>query len=248
MTNKRAIAGFYDEIAEAYLDRTVGAMGVFLDLVEFAELAVMEVTAASVLDLGCGVGRVAHFLRDKPSLCCGLDLSQEMVRVATREHLREQTCFVCGDASNLPFPRQRFELVTCFGLYEYIEDLLPYLREAADVLRNGGTFIFTCHTVTGARYFNRRGRYRRTGHRAEDVRAASQAAGLDIVSIRPALVLSRLMRLLLAFGRRLPTITARRKTMRFLGHLDGIVSRQKMLAANAKLLIVRCKKRSDEAA
>lgn len=246
MTSKTAIAKIYDDVAGAYVDRTCGALGAYLDRIEFVEVSATDPVAKSVLDLGCGVGRVARLLGGRAGLYCGVDLSHQMVRTAARLHSGEKhTVFVCGDASSLPFRPQQFELITCFGLYEYIEDLVPYLQEVTRLLCKGGIFIFTCHTHPGARYFNRRGQYRRVGHTAEHVRNAGLGAGLRVVSVRPVFVLPNLTRWLLASVRRLPMSVARRRTMELLGHLDGVMARQAFFARNAKEFVVVCQSLDD---
>jgi predicted TPR repeat methyltransferase len=240
ITTKRTIASIYDDIADSYVARTCGPLGVYLDRIEFDELAGTDLTGKSILDLGCGVGRVARFLDGRASFYCGVDLSRQMVRAAMRMNW-QNSLFIYGDASELPFPKRSFDVITCFGLFEYVADLLPYFGEVGSVLSDCGTFIFSCHTVAGARYFNRRGGYHRIGHTEGRLHDVCGTAGFEVVSMRPALVLSRLARLLLAVARRLRPIELRRRAMIFLGSLDHILSRQSALAKQAKELLVVCR-------
>jgi SAM-dependent methyltransferase len=244
ITTKQTIASFYDDVVDSYVVRTCGPLGVYLDRIEFDELAGTDLTGKSILDLGCGVGRVTRFVDGRPSFYCGVDLSRQMVRAAMRMNW-QSSCFICGDASKLPFPKRSFDVITCFGLFEYVADLLPYFEEVGSVLSDCGTFIFSCHTVAGARYFNRRGGYHRTGHAGGRLHDVCRTAGFEVVSMRPALVLSRVGRLLLAVARRLPTIELRRRAMIFIGSVDHILSRQSALAKLAKELIVVCRFRRD---
>src|SRR5262249_44155602 len=149
-SDAETIAAFYDHVADRYIHRT---HSLFLDLVELQELAATDLGSKRILDLGCGVGRVARFVDGRATFCCGMDLSREMVRAANRTGLRNGH-FACADASRLPFSGPRFDIVTSLGMFEYIENLSPFLRGVIGVLAERGVFIFTCHTPAGAAYFN----------------------------------------------------------------------------------------------
>ena len=61
------------------------------------------------------------------------------------EHLRRNpdlTSFVVGGAEGLPFPDQRFELVTANMVLEHLEQPLKVFQEVSRVLSAGGVFVF----------------------------------------------------------------------------------------------------------
>jgi len=102
-----------------------------------------------ILDLACGTGEPALPLARAvgPSVqITATDLVPEMV-AACEENAREQglmnvTCQQ-ADAQSLPFPGQRFDVVTCrFGIM-YFPDAARALREILRVLKPGGRAVFT---------------------------------------------------------------------------------------------------------
>ncbi len=100
-----------------------------------------------LLDLCTGTGDVAiEFAQACPGLqIVGLDLSEEMLRVArekcARLGLDERVQLVQGDALRLPFPDDSFEIVTiAFGLRN-LPDRTEGLREIHRVLSGGGRVL-----------------------------------------------------------------------------------------------------------
>ena len=210
------IAAFYDGLADGHVTRTFGPQGIFFNYIELAELASINITGKRILDLGCGAGRVGRFVEGLASFCCGIDLSSKMVQAANRVGLQDNY-FACADASMLPFSRMCFDIATSFGLFEYVEDLSPILREVAGVLIERGSFIFTCHSVSGAAFFNHFGVYHRVGHSLHSLREACEAAGFDVITIRPALAGVGALRLSVKATRLLPTKMLRGLVMKIFG-------------------------------
>jgi len=120
--------------------------------VAWRKLAVREAllgidpSRASVLDLATGTGDLAFALRDAGAFSViGLDVSTEMLAEAARKDARSEEGspipWIEGDAMALPFPDATFDAVTVgFGLRN-MPDYAGALREAARVLRPGGTFV-----------------------------------------------------------------------------------------------------------
>ncbi len=103
------------------------------------------------MDLGCGVGRVISFLGDRAQCYCGLDISLEMVRGAKETYTgKASVFFINGDASLVPFGDSSFDFITCFGLFEYLDNIELYLNEVRRLLKKDGSFIFTVHTEYGS--------------------------------------------------------------------------------------------------
>lgn len=105
-----------------------------------------EPGTASVLDIATGTGDLAMALRDAGvGATIGLDFSGAMLAEAARKdaetaHARPIT-WMEGDAMALPFPDGTFDAVTVgFGLRN-MPSYSGALRQAARVLRPGGTFV-----------------------------------------------------------------------------------------------------------
>lgn len=99
-----------------------------------------------VLDLACATGivarRVAPLVGEAGSVV-GLDIDPAMLRVA-RERAASDAVAVEwheGDASDIDFPDDSFDLVLCQQGLQFFEDPPGALREAARVLRAGGRIV-----------------------------------------------------------------------------------------------------------
>lgn len=72
---------------------------------------------SSVLDVGCANGKHVFFLAKCGFRATGLDLSEEMIKIAVDRSKKEKlkVNFVVGDATKLNFPDQSFDYVICMG-------------------------------------------------------------------------------------------------------------------------------------
>lgn len=98
-----------------------------------------------VLDVGTGTGDLLiEFHRREPTLSLwGLDLAGGMLAVGREKlrRLRIEASLVEGDALQMPFPREAFDIVAiAFGLRN-LPDREQGLREMADRLRPGGRLL-----------------------------------------------------------------------------------------------------------
>ena len=103
----------------------------------------------ALLDVGCGTGFLIDMLAEQKSASyCGLDLSDEMIRVA-REKAIPGAEFIVGSADKLPYPDEAFDIVACsqsFHHYPYPEKAM---REAKRVLKRGGLYILSDTGIGG---------------------------------------------------------------------------------------------------
>jgi SAM-dependent methyltransferase len=97
---------------------------------------------ARVLDVGCGSGWATRILaeRAKSGRAVGLDISDEMIRIA-RETSPENIEFRVGTAEKLPFGSLEFTHVFSMESLYYYSNLADALREMYRVLQHGGIFI-----------------------------------------------------------------------------------------------------------
>jgi SAM-dependent methyltransferase len=106
---------------------------------------------ADVLDIGCGTGRTTVPLAQMGYRVTGIDLSPAMTQRARALSAGFQVRYEIMDASDLRFPDGTFDA----ALFSYNGlELLPgregkrrAIREAWRVLRPGGIFIFTTHSL-----------------------------------------------------------------------------------------------------
>lgn len=78
----------------------------------------------TALDLGCGTGDLAIELALKGVCSCGIDFSPQMIQLAGEaaadRKVNELCRFKVGSAMNPEMDGERFDLVTAFGLIEYL--------------------------------------------------------------------------------------------------------------------------------
>jgi demethylmenaquinone methyltransferase / 2-methoxy-6-polyprenyl-1,4-benzoquinol methylase len=101
----------------------------------------------AALDVCCGTGDIALALARRGAEVTGLDFSEEMLAVARRKASSpaakgmKSARFIQGDAQQLPFSNESFEVVTVgYGLRNLAE-LDAGLREMARVLKPGGRLL-----------------------------------------------------------------------------------------------------------
>lgn len=98
-----------------------------------------------VLEVGAGAAQCSRWLAARGARVSGLDLSAGMLRSARRldDRLGVRTPLVQGDASELPFAPDSFDLAcSAFGAVPFVEDAGAVHREVARVLRPGGRWVF----------------------------------------------------------------------------------------------------------
>ncbi len=92
-----------------------------------------------VLDIGCGRGDYLRLFRDKWCSVTGLDSSAEALKIA-RNNLAEKGDLVWGQAEDLPFSDDEFDIVTLITFLEASRNPNQVIREAIRVCR-GRVFI-----------------------------------------------------------------------------------------------------------
>jgi ubiquinone/menaquinone biosynthesis C-methylase UbiE len=93
-----------------------------------------------VLDVGCGTGNYAAALTDATACrISGIEPSARMLERA-RDAAPWQS-LVQGSAEYLPFPDSSFDVVMSTDVIHHVQDRPSYFREAARVLRPGGTIV-----------------------------------------------------------------------------------------------------------
>jgi ubiquinone/menaquinone biosynthesis C-methylase UbiE len=105
-----------------------------------------DIQGRRVLDLGCGAGRLATYLRPLTDHYAGLDVSEHMLAHARGQH--PGFTFVQGDMRQLPFEARSFDAVLAvFNLFDAVshEDRLKVLAEVRHVLTPGGLLFFSAH-------------------------------------------------------------------------------------------------------
>jgi demethylmenaquinone methyltransferase/2-methoxy-6-polyprenyl-1,4-benzoquinol methylase len=99
-------------------------------VVELAQVS----PGARALDLCCGTGDISFALAQRGANVTGLDFSKEMLQVASERNEKSDArpTFIQGDAQQIPFPENTFDVVTVgYGL----RNLTSWQRGLEEMLR-----------------------------------------------------------------------------------------------------------------
>ena len=137
-----------------------------------------------VLDVATGTSRLACTLLDEVAFrgrVIGLDLSRKMLKQAALKTARygDRNALLWDDASELPFPDDTFEAVTCLEALEFMPNPDEVLQEMVRVLRPGGVFLTTNRIGNEAKLMPGR------TQSADELQKKLQALSLEMVKIRP---------------------------------------------------------------
>ncbi len=91
-----------------------------------------------VLDVGCGSGHGSNNLARKFKRVCGVDVSEGAIKYAKENWQEKNIDFVVGSGINIPFPRDTFDVVVAFEVFEHIEKWESFLQEIKRVLKKDG--------------------------------------------------------------------------------------------------------------
>lgn len=96
-----------------------------------------------LLDIGCGVGGPALRLASEHDIeVVGVSISQGQIRRANERAaaagLADRLSFQYGDAMDLPFPAESFDLVWALESLHHMPDRWHVIRQAARILKPGG--------------------------------------------------------------------------------------------------------------
>jgi SAM-dependent methyltransferase len=141
---------FFDRSAMGWDQRTRAGSVDHLAALATAVTRIPE-TPERVLDVGTGTGEGALFLaREYPRASVrGVDISEEMVRAAKAKiglDPEGRVAFKTGDAADLPYPDESFDLVTQVNMP-------PFFAEIARVLRPGGHVVVAASWGEGTPFF-----------------------------------------------------------------------------------------------
>jgi len=99
-------------------------------------------SSVKVLDIGCGAGFLSNPLAKAGHKVTGIDLSKESLLIAESKDETKRCHYLYGNALDLPFADESFDVITAMDILEHVEDPEKLVKEAARVLRPGGLFFF----------------------------------------------------------------------------------------------------------
>ncbi len=170
-------AGHFDQHLTEVLDyRTPQAID--------AALARAGVAAdGEALDLGCGTGLCAPFLRPRARTLVGVDLSERMLDKARAAGLYDS--LACADITAfLADCHGAYDLVVAADVFVYFGELAAVFAQVRAALRPGGVFCFSTETCAGEGFVLQASN--RYAHAGAYLRALAAAQGFDILLLEAA--------------------------------------------------------------
>ncbi len=142
MIDRTRVSRSFHRGAKHYEDLTPVQGAITTTMVEHLQPYLAD--AHSLLDIGCGTGRLLKLLAqlEKHPVLYGLDLAPNMIETALQS-LETKASLQVGDAEHLPFADQFFDLVVSTSTFQWLDDLAPCFAEVRRVLRPGGRFVFS---------------------------------------------------------------------------------------------------------
>jgi len=143
--------GAYEALAASY-DRLTNDVDYEATVAFYYEILKQEgLKPRTAVDLACGTGSVTAILAKKGLQVIGVDMSEEMLTVASQKagDIHPAPWFICQSLQELRLPRAVDMAVCALDSLDYItdpEDCKEAIRRAYKYLNPGGIFIFDVNT------------------------------------------------------------------------------------------------------
>jgi SAM-dependent methyltransferase len=134
----------YSELARVYHEM-YGSIFNYDQEFRFYDRLLKKYGCRSVLEIGCGSGRLSSRLRRAGYRYTGLDFSAEMLRIARREN--PGTRFIRGDMRSFSLGRRVDCILITGRSFSHLitnEDILSTLKSVQAALKKHGVLIFDC--------------------------------------------------------------------------------------------------------
>jgi ubiquinone/menaquinone biosynthesis C-methylase UbiE len=92
-----------------------------------------------VLEVGCGIGTIVHWLLQQGCQAVGTDISSVAVEYGKRKY--PHISLKVESAEQLSYPDEEFDLVMSFDVFEHLSKVDMHLAEVYRVLKPGGYYL-----------------------------------------------------------------------------------------------------------
>ncbi|MBS4174917.1 methyltransferase domain-containing protein [Bacillus sp. FJAT-49736] len=151
---KKDVKEQFGKSAESYVESKLHKEGKDLQkLLDITSITGNE----EVLDIATGGGHTANAFAPNVKSVTALDLTKEMLVAAEKFILgngHKNVQFVEGDAENLPFSDEVFDIVTCRIAPHHFPNIRAFISEVNRVLKRNGQFLLDDNVVPEAIAFD----------------------------------------------------------------------------------------------
>jgi len=151
---KKDVQELFGKSAECYVESKVHKDGKDLQmLIEMATLTGNE----KLLDIATGGGHTANTFASRVKSILALALTKEMLLAAEKfitGNGHQNVQFVEGDAENIPYANETFDVVTCRIAPHHFPNILDFISEVNRVLKENGQFLLDDNVVPEAKEYD----------------------------------------------------------------------------------------------
>lgn len=130
---------------EAYVNWRASDVGAITERLERRLILELlgDVSGRTLLDLGCGDGKLAVELASRGAQVTAVDASEPMIAAARAraDEAGVEIRFHIAAAGKLPFPDGNFDTVAAVTILCFVENATPVFNEIARILRPGGRLV-----------------------------------------------------------------------------------------------------------
>jgi ubiquinone/menaquinone biosynthesis C-methylase UbiE len=103
--------------------------------------SILDFNEKTILDIGCGTGRLSFRLAEISRYVMGIDNDAEEIAIAKQMNDHDNVCFEVADADDLPVFDMAFDVVVFSWSLNYIVDTKKALSEAIKYLKQDGILL-----------------------------------------------------------------------------------------------------------
>ena len=107
-----------------------------------AECINQDIASLSVLNVGGSAGVIDEYLARSFGQVTGIDIDEKAIGYAKANFKRDNLSFETGDAMNLVYKANSFDVVICSQVYEHVMDADTMMVEIYRVVKPGGLVYF----------------------------------------------------------------------------------------------------------
>lgn len=125
---------------------TKGKKNAYIDILHKLALSkhIDNIKSDIVLDLGCGTGRFLNMLAQKAKFLIGIEITEEMLKIALSEVRYPNVDFILFDGINLPVEDRKIDLIVTVGVMQHINNNSVFqkiISELKRCLKPGGRIL-----------------------------------------------------------------------------------------------------------
>jgi SAM-dependent methyltransferase len=139
-----------EDALQAYVGSGKGRQGTALTIGWSEREAIShlhDLDGASIVDIGCGIGRLTRYLVDQPIRhYLGIDIVEDIVEEARATAAGDpRFAFRLVDKPQIPAEQESADIVCAFSVITHLlpQEVFAYFSEAARVLRSGSVGVFS---------------------------------------------------------------------------------------------------------